>query len=60
MSSDPALLSAAAKQLDIVISAGDGAAYLGWWLAWSVQDGIDRDDLVDLTKARGLPLATGE
>lgn len=50
--SDTALLGAARKQLALV--SHDALAFLGWWAAWSVQDGIDRDDLVDLVKAAGL------
>jgi hypothetical protein len=50
--SDPALLDAARKQLAIV--KGDAMAFLGWWMAWKVQDGVNPDDLVDLVKAAGL------
>jgi hypothetical protein len=52
--SDPALLEAARRQLASVLAAYDAAAFLGWWLAWSVQQGVTHDDLIDLVKAAGL------
>lgn len=48
MSSDPDLLAAAKRQLDSVFEAMDGAAMIGWFLAWGEQDGVDRGDLADL------------
>jgi hypothetical protein len=51
--SDPALLKAARKQLGMVLESGNPSAFLGWWAAWKVQDGIDRDDLIDLVKEAG-------
>ena len=50
MASDPDLLTAARKQLAIVLASGNVLAFLGWWQAWKVQDGINPDDLVDLVK----------
>jgi hypothetical protein len=53
MASDPDLLEAARRQL--AACQGDVYAFLGWWVAWEAQDGVDRDDLVDLV--RSSPLA---
>jgi hypothetical protein len=53
MASDPALLDAFRKQARTVLASGDAMAYLGLWIAWKDQAGIDRDDLVDVLKAEG-------
>lgn len=52
--SDPVLLNAARLQLATVKASGDAMAFLGWWMAWKTQDGVNPDDLVDLVKAAGL------
>jgi hypothetical protein len=51
--SAPALLKAADKQLETVLASGSAGAFLGWWMAWKIQDGISRDDLVDLVTKAG-------
>ena len=51
--SDAALLGAARKQLAAVLKSGNAAAFLGWWASWKDQDGIRRDDLIDLVNEAG-------
>ena len=51
---DAALLAIARRQLATVLEARDDAAFLGWWLAWSAQQGVSHDDLIDMIKAAGL------
>jgi hypothetical protein len=53
MRSDPDLLGAFRKQARTVLAAGDPAAFLGLWVAWKDQAGVDRDDLVDVLKQQG-------
>ena len=57
--SDEALLGAARKQLTTILDNGNALAFLGWWAAWKVQDGVDRDDLVDLVKEAAPEYVSG-
>jgi hypothetical protein len=57
MASNPDLLTAARKQLAAArrSHAMDDQEAAGLWLlAWMTQDGIDRDDLVDILKDEGI------
>ena len=51
--SDPDLIGAFRKQLRTILASGNGDTLLGLWLAWKDQDGVNRDDLVDVIKAEG-------
>lgn len=53
MASDPALLGAFRKQVRTVLGRGDVMAFLGLWIAWKDQPGIDRDDLADVLREEG-------
>ena len=57
MASDPALLEAFRKQLHTVIRSGNPGAFLGLWLTWKDQAGVDRDDLIDVMKAENYGTA---
>jgi hypothetical protein len=57
MASDPALLEAFRKQLRTAIRSGNPGAFLGLWMAWKDQGGVDRDDLIDAMKAENYDTA---
>lgn len=45
---DPALLAAFRAQAGRVIASGDPLAFLGLWSMWRDQQGVSRQDLVDV------------
>jgi hypothetical protein len=51
--SDPDLIEAFRKQARTVLASGDAMAFLGLWVAWKDQAGVNRDDLIDVLKAEG-------
>jgi hypothetical protein len=53
MQSDPALIGAFRKQVRTVLASGNADAFLGLWIAWKDQDGVNQDDLVDALKEEG-------
>jgi hypothetical protein len=60
MASDPDLLAIARRQLESVMAEPDAMAFLGWWLAWSQQAGVERDDLIDMVKDPAMLALIGD